>query len=508
MASLINTTLRAFDQMLERTGGSLHISDGNQDKTGIDNPLSGLRIPDGRKLFEVSIYNLETRTKEINLCLFVNPTDIQFGQVYLANNAYTRIGYVNTLWGQQQMTVTANGKSAAFYILADNNQGGITNYYRRNSVAFKNLFTLMAIFKNNGAHFLSSTSDQSIFKDGSSRVINVLDAVRIDYDGSSYLGAFNTFVVNDNADKPFTLEYNFEFVVSDLITDRATSPIEGHIRKGNNANVTEPSFATQGFNTRFDEVVKMNAVELNEHFMMEDRPSLPGTGFHDNLRGQGSESSIYGSSNLNSKRRYKLNKYLNENPEVKAQTEVTAQQMGISPTQLQAIIHFESAGTWSPDVNNARSSAVGLGQWINASAVQMADELLSRGKINEYERNLIKGNPNQASALLITMFPEPAQQVELYDVYASVTRVSGGRTLKQAIQEAETAEDKFNTYMVGHFRPAYVGVDENTPFPKNVQTANPGIETPKDYTDKVSKIVKNMAQNEATDVTTRIPLKE
>lgn len=269
--SVLDTTL-AFRDLVSRQGGGLHFSEDAYYPIESSEYLTQVRNPDGAKPFKISVYNAKEDTEELSLVLLINPNDIQIGQVFVVGNTYTRKGWLPTLWGNQQSTITSAGFTAAF--IYDSGQAsltdqgykeiheGIVNYYRKESIGFINFLTLVAIFKNNAYYHLNAKENETYFRDGTSRVISVIDQIKISYDGSEYLGSFTSFTLDEKGDAPFNLEYNFEFVVSGLRGDK----VEGHVRQGDNYLNTDTNISIQGQDMGFLRTVRMDEDELNKHY--------------------------------------------------------------------------------------------------------------------------------------------------------------------------------------------------------------------------------------------------
>jgi murein DD-endopeptidase MepM/ murein hydrolase activator NlpD len=252
----------------EREGGSLDF-EGGIDTTKYVNWVRSSTIPKDFLPFIISIYDTEKNEDALSLTMMINPRDLNIGQAQVVNTAYSRIGWINTLWGNQQATITASGLSAGFYYVTDAFEGGITNFSRKNSEAFFNLISIVSLFKNNGYYFMDAQEIPSLFRRGS-RVINVMDTIKVTYDGSEYLGSFNSFSLNDVATNPYRLDYSFEFTVSSFGTD--TNSIEGHVKKNKNDKNNTVITAIQGRNTDFLSTVQMNSAELNKYFPPSPKP--------------------------------------------------------------------------------------------------------------------------------------------------------------------------------------------------------------------------------------------
>jgi len=272
-------TTEALRWLAEHQGGDFHLDPSSSAYPSASTIyMSAVRAPANFVPFVISLYNIETGEARFPLNLMVNPTDIQYGHGKSVQNVYTRKGWVSTYWGSQLRTMTVSGSSAGFYY--NPNQiistvqglgiavGGLSNYNRKNSIAYANLLALVSYYKRNAAYFLSGVSDQTYWKDGTSRVINVMDFVMISYDGTDHLGGFNTFTLNDEATNPYRIEYNFEFVVAGIVGDK----FDGHLRRENNDVNGKVEISVQGADMELTKTVTMNADELNQYFNVPRTP--------------------------------------------------------------------------------------------------------------------------------------------------------------------------------------------------------------------------------------------
>jgi len=264
-SKVLTNTRNTLSELYARQGGGLFFNtvvDNTLDKDMVNWKVAA-KVPSDYKEFSISIYNTKSNLDITKLTLFINPKDLSIGQQQLVSGAYSRKGWVNSAWGNQQATLTASGISSGFYFYTGN-RGGLTNLYRRRSPSFINLIDLMGLFKNNGWYFLDGASNPTMFKDGTSRVINVMDSIKIEYDGSTYIGSFSTFTLNDDAASPYRMEYSFEFIVSSFGTD--LQDIEGHISMNDNYKDGAVHLALQGFNIGFEQTVGLDADELKNYF--------------------------------------------------------------------------------------------------------------------------------------------------------------------------------------------------------------------------------------------------
>lgn len=194
------------------------------------------------KPFIISIYNQQRDEDVLSLVLMVNPSDISIGQTFVSSDGYTRQGWLSTLWGSNQKTINANCSSAGFYVGGT----GVTNFNRHFSVAFKNFITVVGLFKNNGYYPLRGDLSKDMFGINPGRVISVMDQIKISYDDVDYLGSFSALTIDESAEMPYRIKFNFEFIVSGLRGDE----VEGHMRYCNGSVCNDSAgikISIQGF---------------------------------------------------------------------------------------------------------------------------------------------------------------------------------------------------------------------------------------------------------------------
>jgi hypothetical protein len=106
-----------MDALRARQGGGLffdYVINGNLETGTLQRRLAA-KVPADHKEFRISIYDNYTYTDVVTLVLFVNPRDFTMGQQQILSNTYTRRGWVNAAWGNQQATISISGVSAGFY---------------------------------------------------------------------------------------------------------------------------------------------------------------------------------------------------------------------------------------------------------------------------------------------------------------------------------------------------------------------------------------------------------
>jgi len=143
-------------------------------------------------------------------------------------------------WGEQQTKISASGKLAAFYALdaggsspagagSAGTSPGLTRMARNFSESYKNFLSLYLLYRNNGTIWLNTFSKQN----PGSNNLALVGSIYIYYDDVVYFGAFDSFTITETDDKPYSLEYSYEFTVrAKFELDRIPDPLEGY---GNDA---------------------------------------------------------------------------------------------------------------------------------------------------------------------------------------------------------------------------------------------------------------------------------
>lgn len=134
-----------------------------------------------------------------------------------------------------------------------------------------------------------------------------------------------------------------------------------------------------------------------------------------------------------------------------------ARRLSIPPQWLDALINFETGGTYSTTIKNPYSSARGLIQFTDAAA-----------------RDL--GFTDSLS--LVNTYPTFTGQME-YAVYPYLKKYAPFSTKKQ--------------FLMSVFYPAYRNMPSDTVFPEHIRKVNPGINTIQDYINFVNSRIKKDA---------------
>ena len=147
------------------------------------------------------------------LILLINPSS--FVRRYTASSDTSvkgRYGNIVHNWLEKPFPIESEGVTAGQYVVNAEGAGGVTSNNRIHSLSYANLLSLVGMYKNNGNLFAGSESDPGVPVLGMSLYIY--------YDEHIYIGSFDSFGVDDSADKPNNLSYEFKFNVRyDLPTD-------------------------------------------------------------------------------------------------------------------------------------------------------------------------------------------------------------------------------------------------------------------------------------------------
>ncbi len=377
------------------------------------------------KPFTIYIGEAGSEGSITSLTLLINPSDLTLSSSHTTDNRYTRNGWIPGMWGKQQGTIVASGSTAAFYMFPV----GLTRTFRRKSEGYLNFTGLLAFFKNNGWNFV--IGDQGVVKTRT-RVISVIDTVKVSYDGTVYEGSFSTLTFDEDAENPFKFRYSFEFILSGLLGDK----IEGHLATEGNRN-SGIILGSQNSDLTFRTVVNQDEALLNQDIRDADvikkavelSPFLPRSGSFVSMAGSDIEA-----------------------------LQETAGRLGIPPEWLAASINFETGGTWDPNIKNNGSSARGL---IHSA----------RGLI-QFTNTTAKNLGYSSSLDLVTKNPTVRDQL-VGPVYEYLRKYGPFKDLKE--------------FSLSIFIPAYRKMDLNTILSDEVRQANPGINTVGDYYGFVKK---------------------
>ena len=151
-----------------------------------------------KKLIIWQIGGLPTSYTLPDLTMKINPENLntQFSQ--LLNRKRTWGGFIEEHWGEQLDSLSASGISSQFY-----SELGLTNESRRDTDSFKEFEKFINVYRNNGTLYDQKTG-----------AILVQGYVVMNYDNAIYKGYFESFSLNEIAEKQYQLQYDFSFKVT------------------------------------------------------------------------------------------------------------------------------------------------------------------------------------------------------------------------------------------------------------------------------------------------------
>jgi hypothetical protein len=183
-------------------------------------------------------YNGEAKDPA-SLTMLINPSNMSVQSSKLVTDSFTRNGYVIEDWGDGQDVLQFNGSIGGYYILNPTvGSSGLNRYDRSKSVSFKNLMNLFMLYRNNGTIYEKTVKSQE--KSKKNRLISTTGLIKINkrlksinespknrpyamadmylaYDNYIYKGSFDEFSIEEDASRPYTLNYSFTFVVQNRI---------------------------------------------------------------------------------------------------------------------------------------------------------------------------------------------------------------------------------------------------------------------------------------------------
>ncbi len=150
------------------------------------------------------------------LRLLVNPATFKVSsEKVIADGNWTRNGPIIEHWGEGQDKLEASGKVAGFFAIDANSPNsdasgegpGLTRVARNFSASYHNLLSLWLLYRNNAGIYTKSLDGTELAR------LSMVGSIYIYYDDIMYVGSFDSFNLTEADDKPYTLEYNFQFTV-------------------------------------------------------------------------------------------------------------------------------------------------------------------------------------------------------------------------------------------------------------------------------------------------------
>jgi len=127
--------------------------------------------------------------------------------------------YLHNFARDELDVMTCSGTSAMFY-----SANGLTVAARKDSLGYRNLKSLIEMYRNNGRNYITRPGNSAILSqvNGGDGVIKSVGRVIVAYDDVIYRGAFDTFRLEETDQKPFNFTFNFQFTISNTIDVRNT----------------------------------------------------------------------------------------------------------------------------------------------------------------------------------------------------------------------------------------------------------------------------------------------
>lgn len=144
------------------------------------------------------IRDIPDKYKLPDLAMNINPESLSSSYKQLIKRKRTLGGFLEEHWGEELDSLSLSGRSATFF-----GELGLTNKARRDTDAYREFQKLTSIYRNNGTLYDEKTG--TIVAQGSVIMI---------YDSVVYRGYFESFEINEIADKQFNLQYSLSFKVS------------------------------------------------------------------------------------------------------------------------------------------------------------------------------------------------------------------------------------------------------------------------------------------------------
>lgn len=173
----------------------------------------------------------------MKMVLHVNPSTMSWSYAKQIERIQTKGGWVEQHWGEaarsMSLAMATGGFKRLYSGLSNVTGGGIdVEGTRRETIAYDKYLDMLAAFHNNGSIY--DASGQIAFQ----------GIIKVVFDGGIYLGWFQSFSVNEAAEKPYQFELSAEFTVAhEVLRLRTAMPPAGAL-----GNFDSPDFqeATAG----------------------------------------------------------------------------------------------------------------------------------------------------------------------------------------------------------------------------------------------------------------------
>lgn len=168
---------------------------------------------DKSRVVSLQVAQINAQIKAIQqtppLSTLINPQEFTRSYENSFDAPKARRGHIIHTWLEKPMVISCKGQTAGSYVFdSTSGAGGLTNRYRCRALSYRNLMSLVRIYKNNGYIY---TGDA--FGTGNGNTPLIAMSIYIYYDGRVYIGSFDSFSITDDANTPYSFTYNFTFNV-------------------------------------------------------------------------------------------------------------------------------------------------------------------------------------------------------------------------------------------------------------------------------------------------------
>lgn len=174
----------------------------------------------------------------ITLTMLINPNTMSSSYGKTITENFTGRRTIVEDWGENQNSLSFTGTIGGYIVLNPSvGSSGLNRHDRSRSASFSNLMNLLMLFRNNGMLFqqtvkrptinsrrlisqstnLNNNRNVSIINENTQNRISEKGEVYILFDSKMYLGSFEEFSIEEDAEKPFNLNYDFTFIVQNQV---------------------------------------------------------------------------------------------------------------------------------------------------------------------------------------------------------------------------------------------------------------------------------------------------
>jgi hypothetical protein len=138
----------------------------------------------------------------------INPAQVSVSRQMVDAQSNARGGWMNGLWGEDLVSITATGKTPGRYF-----SKGLTDGYAEYSLSYQNLAAFEVFYENNGYYFEGEQANEGPLAAGYlRRRIQKHQDVVLTIGEFIWSGMFESLTISENSDSPFLAEFTFTFL--------------------------------------------------------------------------------------------------------------------------------------------------------------------------------------------------------------------------------------------------------------------------------------------------------